>query len=92
MIGGLRQTLTKRKPPKAVRDTIAATITYSSNNRERMRYGEYLREGYPIASGIIEGSCRLVVEDRLDRTGTRWSLDGALGVCPDTSFDLVFPG
>lgn len=71
VIGGLRQTLTKRKLPKAARDTISSTITYFSNNRERMRYHECLREGYPIASGVIEGACRHVVGDRLDRTGTR---------------------
>ena len=77
VIGGLRQTLTKRKLPKAARDTIAATITYFSNNRDRMRYDECLRQGYPIASGVIEGACRHVVGDRLDRTGTRWSVEGA---------------
>ena len=49
---------------------------------------DYLREGYPIASGIIEGSCRLVVEDRLDRTGMRWSLDGALAMLANRTTSL----
>ena len=80
VIGGLRQTLTKRKLPKAARDTINATITYFSNNRERMCYDECLREGYPIASGVIEGACRHVVGDRLDRTGTRWTIAGAVAM------------
>lgn len=80
VIGGLRQTLTKRKLPKAARDTISSTITYFSNNRERMRYHECLREGYPIASGVIEGACRHVVGDRLDRTGTRWTIEGAISM------------
>jgi hypothetical protein len=80
VIGGLRQTLTKRRLSKAVTDTIASTITYFSNNRDRMRYDECLREGYPIASGVIEGACRHVVGDRLDRTGTRWTVDGAVSM------------
>jgi hypothetical protein len=82
MIGGLRQTLTKRRVPKAAAETIASTITYFSNNRNRnrMRYDECLREGYPIASGVIEGACRHVVGDRLDRTGTRWTVDGAVAM------------
>jgi len=80
VIGGLRQTLTKRKLAKAARNTISSTITYFSNNRERMRYDECLREGYPIASGVIEGACRHVVGDRLDRTGTRWTVDGAIAM------------
>ena len=80
VIGGLRQTLTKRRFSKATAETIASTITYFSNNRDRMRYDECLREGYPIASGVIEGACRHVVGDRLDRTGTRWTVDGAVSM------------
>lgn len=33
--------------------------------------------GWPIATGVIEGSCRYLVKDRLDITGARWSLQGA---------------
>jgi len=42
-----------------------------------MRYDLALAEGFPIATGIIEGACRYLVKDRMDRTGARWSLDGA---------------
>ena len=80
VIGGLRQTLTKRKLSKATAETIASTITYFSNNQDRMRYDVCLREGYPIASGVIEGACRHVFGDRLDRTGTRWTVDGAVSM------------
>jgi hypothetical protein len=34
-----------------------------------MRYDEYLRAGYPIASGVIEGACRHLVKVRLERAG-----------------------
>jgi hypothetical protein len=88
VIGGLRQMLSKRRLSKKSKTTIQSAITYFENNRSRMRYGEYLREGYPIASGIIEGSCRLVVEDRLDRTGMRWNLDGALAMLANRTTSL----
>jgi hypothetical protein len=42
-----------------------------------MRYDEYLRAGYPIATGVIEGACRHLVKDRLERSGMRWTLAGA---------------
>jgi hypothetical protein len=42
-----------------------------------MRYDEYLRQGYPIASGVIEGACRHLVKDRLERTGMSWTRPGA---------------
>ena len=45
-----------------------------------LRYQEALREGLPIATGVIEGACRYVVKDRMDRTGARWSLTGAEAV------------
>ena len=42
-----------------------------------MRYGEYLAAGYPIATGVIEGACRHVVKDRMERSGMRWTREGA---------------
>jgi hypothetical protein len=53
------------------------TCNYFENNASRMRYDEYLAAGYPIASGVIEGACRHVVVDRMERTGMRWVMDGA---------------
>lgn len=51
--------------------------TYLRNNVHRMQYDEYLTAGYPIASGVIEGACRHVVKDRMERSGMRWTLEGA---------------
>ena len=42
-----------------------------------MRYDEYLGKGFPIASGAVEGACRHLVKDRLERTGMRWVPEGA---------------
>ena len=45
-----------------------------------MQYGDALNKGFPIASGVIEGACRHLINDRLDITGSRWSLSGAEAV------------
>lgn len=45
-----------------------------------MRYAEALRDGLPIATGVIEGACRYLVKDRMGRTGARWSVAGAEAV------------
>ncbi len=50
---------------------------YLENNAHRMHYDEYLAAGYPIATGVIEGACRHVVKDRMERSGMRWTLPGA---------------
>jgi hypothetical protein len=77
VIGGLRQTLTKRKLRGSRRKTMREVIGYFEGNRSRMRYDEYLAAGYPIGSGVIEGACRHLVKDRLERAGMRWQPDGA---------------
>jgi len=50
---------------------------YFQNNLHRMRYDQFLAAGYPIASGVIEGACRHVVKDRMERAGMQWSMQGA---------------
>jgi hypothetical protein len=42
-----------------------------------MDYPRALAEGWPIATGVIEGACRHLVHDRMGITGARWSLPGA---------------
>ena len=45
-----------------------------------MRYGQYLAAGYPVATGLIEGTCGSLIKDRADRSGARWSSIGAQAV------------
>jgi hypothetical protein len=52
-------------------------ITYLENNHQHMRYDRALEKGWPIATGMIEGACRFVIEDRFGITGARWSPGGA---------------
>ena len=77
VIGGLRQRLTKHQLSGARRKTLTSVITYLENNREHMRYDEYLKAGYPIGSGVAEGACRHLVKDRMEQTGMRWTVPGA---------------
>jgi hypothetical protein len=56
---------------------IDKAVTYLTNQRPYLDYPTALANGWPIASGIIEGACRHLVKDRLDITGARWGLDGA---------------
>jgi len=52
-------------------------VTYLENNQQHMKYDKALAKGWPIATGMIEGACRFVIEDRFGITGARWSPDGA---------------
>jgi hypothetical protein len=50
---------------------------YLVNHTRLLHYDRALADGLPIATGVIEGACRHLVEDRMGRTGARWSAMGA---------------
>jgi hypothetical protein len=58
----------------------APAVRYLLKYKTYLHYDEYLRDGQPIASGVIEGACRHLVRDRLDLGGARWSLTTAEAV------------
>ena len=60
--------------------TIDKVAKYLTNHRAMLRYDLFMSQGYPIASGVIEGACRHLISDRFEITGARWSLKTAEGV------------
>lgn len=52
-------------------------ITYLEKNRERMRYGDFRRQGLFVGSGVVEAGCKTLVGQRLKQSGMEWSLRGA---------------
>lgn len=69
--GGL--STAKKKTHRTICDFLA-------KNKHRMRYDEYLALGCPVATvatGVIEGACRHVIKDRMERAGMRWKVAGA---------------
>ncbi len=77
VIGGMRQMGARQGLGAAKLKKLRTVCNYLENNVARMRYDEYLAAGYPIASGVIEGACRHVVKDRMERSGMRWTAEGA---------------
>ena len=66
--------------PPSRRTGADACVRYLSARHEYLRYDQALAEGWPIATGVIEGACRHLIADRLDIGGARWGLDGAEAV------------
>ena len=77
VVRGLRRMGTQWGLKGAKQKTLRQVCAYLLKNRERMRYDEYLAKGYPIASGMIEGACRHLVKDRMERAGMHWTPAGA---------------
>ena len=62
------------------RENADKCANYLLKYRNYLHYDQYLSQGYPIASGVIEGTCRHLVKDRMDLTGARWRLERAEAV------------
>jgi len=77
LIGGLKQMLTKQDLSGSKRRCLEQVIGYLERNRKHMRYEICLAKGYPVGSGVIEGACRNLINDRLELTGMSWTLAGA---------------
>jgi hypothetical protein len=77
VVRGFKHMATARKLRGKREETITTVCGYLSKHLDHMRYDEYLRDGYPIASGVIEGACGHLVKDRMERSGMRWRLSGA---------------
>lgn len=77
VVTGMRRMASQRDLKGAALKAVTVTCNYFEKNADRMRYDEYLRAGYPIATGVIEGACRHVIKDRMEQGGMRWTLPGA---------------
>ena len=74
---GMRRSATRRGLSHAERAPLDKCAEYLLKNRQRLNYAQALRNGWPIATGVIEGACRHLVKQRMEVTGARWSLQGA---------------
>lgn len=66
--------------PEPARNNADTCADYLLAKAAYLDYPTALSKGWPIATGVIEGSCRYIVKDRMDITGARWGLDGAEAV------------
>lgn len=62
------------------RDRLDDELTYFRNQRPRMHYAEYLQRGLPIASGVIEATCKTLVTQRMKRSGMAWTARGGQAI------------
>ena len=62
------------------RQRLEAELTYFRNQQPRMHYAEYLRQNLPIASGVMEASCKTLVTQRLKRSGMAWTQIGGQAI------------
>lgn len=62
------------------RKRLETQLTYFRNQRHRMHYAEYLRNDLPIASGVMEASCKTLVTQRMKQSGMAWTRTGGQAI------------
>jgi hypothetical protein len=55
---GMRRSATLQNLSANARENVDKCATFLLNYRPYLQYNLYLEQGYPIASGVIEGACR----------------------------------
>jgi hypothetical protein len=77
VIDDFRRLAQKPRIKAALRKQLNITANYFERNLPFMDYPTALANGWPIASGVIEGACRHFVKDRCELSGMRWIQTGA---------------
>lgn len=77
VIHSLEERAQKFPQKDSVGKVLHQVANYLRRNRDYMDYAEYLRQGWPIGTGVIEGTCRHLVKDRMELSGMRWTVTGA---------------
>lgn len=82
---GVKTVLTHLKNMKEEHDgeklpATNAAITYIENHIDLMNYAQAREMGLPVGSGVVEASCKTIVEVRMKRCGMRWKKPGAQGI------------
>jgi hypothetical protein len=77
VIQGLENAMTDASLSSAQREALKTTIGYYRRNAPYMHYDQYLHNGWPIGTGVVEGACGHLVKDRMEQSGMRWTKQGA---------------
>jgi hypothetical protein len=67
-----------RSPGK--REALQSLVTYLNNQGDRLAYDRFRAMGLHIGSGVVESSCKHLVNLRLKRGGMRWSIEGSQAI------------
>jgi hypothetical protein len=60
-------------PKPSIQTVLVKTITYFENHINQMDYPTYLKNGFPIGSGVTESACKTLVKQRFNLSGSQWS-------------------
>ncbi|MCP4141540.1 MAG: ISKra4 family transposase [Chloroflexi bacterium] len=72
----LRKTLSSEKLSDSAIRKIENVAIYLETHKNHINYDKYKELGLPIGSGIVESTCKWLIQQRFKGVGMRWSEDG----------------
>ena len=62
--------------PASAHKTLTNLYNYLDTHRDHIDYAKFKALGLPIGSGIVESTCKWLIQQRFKGVGMRWSEDG----------------
>lgn len=73
----LKEYLNNNKVTKINKEKANKVLTYYKNNKHMMNYPERSHNNEPMGSGVTEAACKVIVKQRLCKSGAKWKNKGA---------------
>jgi len=76
--GGVVRLLTEIiNNPVKNKEIQSRVVRYIENHAHQMKYYKLVEKNLPIGSGVIEAACKTIIKQRMCKSGSRWTEDGA---------------
>jgi len=62
--------------PASAREALTKLYNYLDKHRDHIQYDKLKELGLPIGSGMVESTCKWLIQQRFKGVGMRWSEDG----------------
>jgi len=76
VLADLTAALATQGLPEAARITLTNLYVYLDKHREHLDYERFHALGLPLGSGLVESTCKWLIQQRFKGVGMRWSEDG----------------
>jgi hypothetical protein len=62
--------------PVSAQQSLTKLYNYLDKHRDHIQYDKLKEMGFPIGSGLVESTCKWLIQQRFKGVGMRWSEDG----------------
>jgi len=62
--------------PASAQQSLTKLYNYLDKHRDHIQYDKLKEMGFPIGSGLVESTCKWLIQQRFKGVGMRWSEDG----------------